>query len=81
MLIRRTDRFLKSYGTAPRSVQRACDKQILFLMNDLRHPSLHAKKYDESRNVWQARINDDWRFYFVIQNDMYILISMTPHPK
>ena len=50
-------------------------------MNDLRHPSLHAKKYDEARDVWQGRINDDWRFYFVIENDTYILISMTPHPK
>lgn len=50
-------------------------------MQDLRHPSLRAKKYDESRDVWQARINDDWRFYFMILNDIYILISMTSHPK
>lgn len=50
-------------------------------MKDLRHPSLRAKKYDEARDVWQARINDEWRFYFTIQNDIYILISMTPHPK
>lgn len=66
MLIQRTDRFLKSYGDAPRTVQKACDKQLAFLMNDLRHPSLHAKKYDEARDVWQGRINDDWRFYFFL---------------
>jgi hypothetical protein len=35
--------------------------------------SLHAKKYNESRGLWQARINDDWRFYFTIESDAYIL--------
>lgn len=81
MTIEYTDRFLKSYESAPRAVQKSCDKQLLFLLNDLRHPSLHAKKYDEARDVWQGRINDDWRFYFVIENDAYTLLSMTPHPK
>jgi plasmid maintenance system killer protein len=32
----------------------------------LLHPSLHAKKYDEENDVWQARVNKDWRFYFTI---------------
>lgn len=81
MLIQRTERFLKNYLTASKRVQKACDKQLIFLMEDIRHPSLRAKKYDESRDVWQARINDDWRFYFTIINDIYILISMMPHPK
>ena len=30
------------------------------------HPSLHAKKYDESTGLWQARANQSWRFYFTI---------------
>jgi plasmid maintenance system killer protein len=81
MIVHTTDRFKKSYVPAPRAVQKACEKQLLFLMNDLRHPSLHAKKYDEVNNVWQARINDDWRLYFTILHDTYILIGMTPHPK
>ncbi len=81
MIIQRTERFLKSYASAPLSVRRSCDKKLAFLMNDLRHPSLHAKKYDEAHDVWQGRINDGWRFYFVIQEDVYILVSMTPHPK
>ena len=30
---------------------------------------------------WQARVNKDWRFYFVIQNDTYIILDVVPHPK
>ncbi len=81
MIIEYTERFKKNYKAAPAATQKLCDKQILFLLNDLRHPSLHSKKYDEAQDIWQARINNDWRFYFVIQKDTYILISMTPHPK
>ena len=25
------------------------------------HPSLRAKKYDESQDLWQARVTKDWR--------------------
>jgi len=51
------------------------------LEQDLRHPSLRAKKYDEARDLWQARVNKAWRFYFVIQNDTYFIVDIIPHPK
>ena len=34
------------------------------MLSDIRYPSLHAKKYDESGDLWQARVIRDWRFYF-----------------
>ena len=51
------------------------------LWNPRRHPALHAKKYDESRDLWQARVNRDWRFYFVIASDTYVITDIIPHPK
>jgi plasmid maintenance system killer protein len=42
---------------------------------------LRAKKYDERLNLWQARVNQDWRFYFPIQNDAYLIVDIIPHPK
>ncbi len=51
------------------------------LAADLRHPSLHAKKYDQAQDIWQARVNKDWRFYFLIQEKAYILLDMMSHPK
>jgi len=62
-------------------VQKACDKQLELLIQNPRHPSLRAKKYDESRDIWQARVNRDWRFYFAIEDDTYYLIDVMSHPK
>ena len=74
-----TARFQRSYTQAPASIKRAFDKQLAFLLENLRHPSLRAKKYDNER--WQARITRDWRFYFRIEGDTYILLDMMAHPK
>jgi hypothetical protein len=56
---------------APLAVRKAFYKQLAFLEQDLRHPSLRAKKYDEAKDRWQARVNKDWRFYFTIEGDTY----------
>jgi plasmid maintenance system killer protein len=62
-------------------VRKAFFKEVVYLEKDLRHPSLHAKKYDESKDRWQARVNRDWRFYFNIVGDTYIIRDVVPHPK
>jgi hypothetical protein len=72
---------VKHYLAAPLAIRKAFDKQTQLLVENLRHPSLHAKKYDESLNLWQARVNRDWRFYFVIIGDTYIIQSIIRHPK
>ena len=74
-------RFSKQYRDAPLSVKRAFDKQAKLLVHDLRHPSLHAKKYDEARDIWQARVTREWRFYFTIEGDTYHVHTIIPHPR
>jgi mRNA-degrading endonuclease RelE of RelBE toxin-antitoxin system len=64
-----SDRAIESLSEAPPNVQRAFEKQLRFLMGNLLHPFLHAKKYDESKDLWQARVNQNWRFYFTIMLD------------
>jgi mRNA interferase RelE/StbE len=81
MRLHYTERFRRSYESAPPSVQRAFDRRAAFLVQDLRHPSLRAKKYDEANDIWQARVNDAWRFYFRIEDDAYLLLDIIPHPK
>jgi len=76
-----SERFVQSYTTAPPAIQRAFDRKLELLLQDLRHPSLRAKKYDEARDLWQARVNQGWRFYFRIKGDTYQLIDITSHPK
>jgi plasmid maintenance system killer protein len=76
-----TRRSERDYREAPPAVRHAFDKQVRFLVNDLHHPSLRAKKYDEAKDLWQARVNRDWRFYFLVDRDLYTIVTIVPHPK
>jgi len=76
-----TEPFVANLIASPPEVQKAFGKQLTNLLRDLRHPSLRAKKYEERTGLWQARINDDWRIYFTIESDAYVLRAITPHPK
>ncbi len=81
MKLRRTSHFERSYKKAPAEIRASFDKQSLFLLQNLQHPGLHAKKYDEAQGLWQARLAHGWRFYFLIQDDTYFIVDMKPHPK
>ncbi|TAJ98376.1 hypothetical protein EPO44_11730 [bacterium] len=81
MRVRRTPQFVQAYGNAPSHIQKLFDRKLALLLQNLRHPSLRAKKYDEANDIWQARVNGGWRFYFSIQGDTYVLHSIRPHPK
>ena len=62
-------------------LQKAADKQFILLLKNLMHPSLRAKKYDETQDIWQARISKNYRFYFRITGDVYEIITILKHPK
>jgi hypothetical protein len=62
-------------------VQRQVDKQIALLQGNLRHPSLDAKKYGGTDDVWQGRVNRSYRFYLRIADDAYRILMIIPYPK
>jgi mRNA interferase RelE/StbE len=76
MKLRLSAKAEKDYRGFDGKLKDRIDKQFNFLLSDVRHPSLHAKKYDESKDVWQGRIDRNYRFYFTIEGDTII-----PHPK
>jgi mRNA interferase RelE/StbE len=80
MRVHYTERFRRSYESAPPAIQRAFDRKAHLLLQNLRHPSLRAKKYDEARDIWQARVTRGWRFYFTVEGDVYRLHDITTHP-
>ncbi|OGF80661.1 hypothetical protein A2W48_01145 [Candidatus Giovannonibacteria bacterium RIFCSPHIGHO2_12_44_12] len=81
MKARTTHQFDGVYAKAPVAIQKAFDRKLELLLQNLLHPSLRAKKYDEAQNLWQARVTGGWRFYFTIEGDTYILHSIRSHPK
>lgn len=81
MKIAFSDQAIESLRDAPLQIRAAFNKQIRFLVGNLHHPSLRVKKYDEGRDLWQARVNQNWRFYFTIKGDTYRIEDVIPHPK
>ncbi len=81
MRVRLAARAQKDQDRLPPALRARFDRQLANLLRDLRHPSLHAKKYDETRDIWQGRVTDSWRFYFRIVGDTYVILSIVPHPK
>ena len=76
-----TPKFSRNYNKAPTIIQKLFDKQSASLLQDLHYPSLRAKKYDEAKDIWQARVTKGWRFYFKIVDDIYFILDIVPHPK
>lgn len=76
-----SDRSKADYDGLQPNIRKAFDKQARLLAGNLLHPSLHAKKYNESQDLWQARVTKDWRFFFTIIDDTYIIVRIVPHPK
>jgi mRNA-degrading endonuclease RelE of RelBE toxin-antitoxin system len=72
-------KFLTSLNDFPDDIKKKLKKQISYLIKDIRHPSLHAKKYDESLDLWQARVDKRVRFYFFIEGKTYILLDIENH--
>jgi mRNA-degrading endonuclease RelE of RelBE toxin-antitoxin system len=81
MKLRFTERADKDYADLPVIIRKALGKQLRFLLLNLNHPSLHAKKYSEALDIWQGRVTRDWRFYFKIEGGEYVILSIIPHPK
>lgn len=79
MNYRRSERFKRSFKKLSPVIREAFYKQIQYLLANLQHPSLRAKKYDESIGLWQGRVTRNVRFYFLIEGDRYILVDIEKH--
>ena len=76
METRTTPHFDRVFTKLSAQVQRMYEKQARFLVTDIRHPSLRAKKYDEAAGIWQMRVTNNVRAYFLIQGDVYIFLDI-----
>lgn len=75
-----TKRFAENYRRFPTKIQKKFDKQLKYLLKDIRYSSLYSKKYDQERGIWQARVDRNYRFYFLIKKDTYFLLGIKVHP-
>lgn len=76
-----TSRFNRDFNKLQQDIKKKLEKQIKYLLRNIRHPSLRAKKYNEENNIWQARVDRDYRFYFILEKDCCILLNIKSHTK
>ena len=81
MKVSYTPHFRRNFQKFSKGIQTKFVKQIDYLLDNIQHPSLDVKKYDKSRQIWQARVDKNVRFYFSIEKDIYTLLDIKTHPK
>ena len=67
MQLFRTERFKKDFKRLPRDIQERLPRILELFVANPRHPSLHVKKMEGVRDVWELRVSDNYRitFHFV----------------
>ena len=74
-----THSFEKDYKNLSVHIQKELDKQLAFLLENAKYPSLHIKKIKGTKNIWEGRISQSHRFTFQIEKDTYILRRAGAH--
>lgn len=76
-----TDKFKRNYKRLPKQIKKKFQKQLNFLVTDVRHPSLRVKKMKGRENVWEARVDRSHRFTLQKENSDIILRTIGPHDE
>ena len=74
-----TKPFKRDYKGLPENLQELIDKQIIYLLNDPKHPSLRLKKMEGHKFIYEARITKGYRMTFQIVDDTYLLRRVGTH--
>ena len=78
MKIKRTESFLKDYRRLPVEIQGQVDKQLGYLIQNPRHPSLHVKKL-RGTDKFEIRVSKGYRLTFRYADDVLELRRIGTH--
>lgn len=71
--------FSKAYAKLPKNIQKKTDKQITLITHDFQHPSLHSKKIKGTEDIWEGRVDYQYRFTFQVEETTIVLRNVGPH--
>ena len=78
MKIRRTESFLKDYRALPAEIRNQVDKQLAYLIQNPRHPSLRAKKL-KGTHKFELRVSKGYRLTFRVIESVLELRRVGTH--
>ncbi len=64
MIFRRSKRFKRAFRALPTGIQEKALKAFRLFAENPHHPSLHIKKIKGLEDVWEGRIDRQYRFTF-----------------
>jgi mRNA-degrading endonuclease RelE of RelBE toxin-antitoxin system len=73
--------FVDDYGRLNKTIASKVDKALRLLLSDRRHPSLHFKRIRSTPDVWEARVDRDYRMTLRIERDCYVMRSVGKHDE
>ncbi len=79
MKIEASRKFVKLYRQMPTDIQQQARKAIELLSNDSNHPSLHHKKMAEFSDIYEIRVNLNYRITYSKIDDTAILRKVGTH--
>ena len=79
MIIIRSDSFLKDFKKLPKHLRKQTEKQLKLFVQDPYYPSLQTHKMNDSRNIWEAKVTNSYRFTFQQKGGVYILRHIGAH--
>ncbi|HEV7401975.1 MAG TPA: hypothetical protein VGO11_03580 [Chthoniobacteraceae bacterium] len=79
MKSRAIGRFWQHYHALTPAIRRAADKQFALWREDPHHGSLRFKRV--GKNVWSARVTDDFRALATRDGDTWLWFWIGPHDE
>lgn len=80
MKLHRLPKFDRDYKKLPNNIKKKLFRQLSYLGNDIRHPSLQAKRI-KGMAVWEARVDIHYRLTFQIKQNIIFLRRVGQHDK
>jgi len=76
--------FKRDFRKLPETIKRRAEAALRLLVSNPHHPSLRVKKVKGEilkgySNIFEGRITRDYRFFFLIETDAYILLRCGRH--
>lgn len=79
MQLLRTERFKKDFKRLPQDIQSKLPTVLERFLSNPRHPSLHAKKMEGVRDIWELRVTDNYRVTFQFMQEGVLLRRIGTH--
>lgn len=79
VILELTERVRQDYRALPPAIQKKFKKQLRFLAENPRHPSLQIHRIRGTLDYWEFYIDQAYRCIFRQEGNVYYLLAAGPH--